>query len=213
MEFSELIRARHSVRLFEATPIAKDVLTAVVADAQRAPSWVNAQEWQVIITTGAKLDAIRRRYAERTAAGIKGASDFPPAHREDWSDYAQDNMKAFSESRTAAGLDEVKIASQTELFHAPAVAYLLLPRKTNRWAILDLGGFEAMLCLAAADRGLGSVPAYNLVKYPDILREELGVTDNMQFAIGIALGYEADHALNRFRSVRRPVSDYLRFAQ
>ena len=213
MEFSELIRARHSVRLFEATPVAKDVLTAVVADAQRAPSWVNAQEWQVIITTGAKLDAIRRRYAERTAAGIKGASDFPPAHREDWSDYAQDNMKAFSESRTAAGLDEVKIASQTELFHAPAVAYLLLPRKTNPWAILDLGGFEAMLCLAAADRGLGSVPAYNLVKYPDILREELGVTDEMQFAIGIALGYEADHALNRFRSVRRPVSDCLQFAQ
>ena len=93
------------------------------------------------------------------------------------------------------------------------MAYLLLSRKTNRWAILDLGGFEAMLCLAATDRGLGSVPAYNLVKYPDILREELGVTDNMQFAIGIALGYEADHALNRFRSVRRPVSDCLRFAQ
>lgn len=211
MEFSELIRARHSVRLFETTPVPKDVLTAVVADAQHAPSWVNAQEWQVIIATGDKLETIRRRYAERTAAGVKGTSDFPPAHREDWSAYAQANMKTFSEARTAAGLDEVKIASQAELFHAPAVAYLLLPRQTNPWAILDLGGFETMLCLAAADHGLGSVPAYNLVKYPDILQEELSVTDDVQFAIGIALGYEADHALNRFRSVRRPVSDCLRF--
>ncbi len=209
MEFQQVIRARHSVRYFESRPVPEDVLEAIVNDAAQAPSWVNAQEWHVRIATGETLEKIRKIYAGKDRAGIKGTPDFPAAHRETWSEGAQKRMAAFSKSREDAGLAEVKLESQAELFHAPAVAYLTLPRTHSLWAVLDMGGFEQTLMLAAADRGVGSVPAYNLVKYPEVLREILGVPEDEIFAIGVALGYEADHPLNRFRSVKMKPEEFL----
>lgn len=209
MEFQEVLHSRHSVRYFDGRPVPTDTLRAIVEDAQQAPSWVNAQEWRVWIATGERLEKVRREYACMTGEGIKGYADFTPAHRDQWSTMAQENMKTFSDARIAAGLLEIKEASQAELFHAPAVAYLTIPKGSSQWAVLDLGGFEQTLMLAATARGVSSVPAYNLVKYPDVLRRELGIPENELLAIGVALGYPADEPLNAFRSKRRPVDDIL----
>ena len=122
---------------------------------------------------------------------------------------AQENMAQFTASRIEAGLAEVKEECQTQLFHAPAVAYLTLPKTASQWAVLDLGGFEQTLLLAAKAHDVDTVPAYNLVKYPDILRNELGIPDSDAIAVGIALGYPEDVPLNAFRSTRRPVEDIL----
>lgn len=209
MEFQEVLHARHSVRYFDGRPVPTDTLRAIVEDAQQAPSWVNAQEWRVWIATGERLEKVRREYARMTGEGIKGYADFTPSHRDQWSTMAQENMKTFSDARIAAGLLEIKEASQAELFHAPAVAYLTIPKGSSQWAVLDLGGFEQTLLLAATARGVSSVPAYNLVKYPDVLRRELGIPENELLAIGVALGYPTDEPLNAFRSKRRPVDDIL----
>ena len=209
MEFQEVLHARHSVRYFDGRPVPTDTLRAIVEDAQQAPSWVNAQEWRVWIATGERLEKVRREYARMMGEGIKGYADLTPAHRDEWSPMAQENMKSFSDARIAAGLLEIKEASQAELFHAPAVAYLTIPKGSSQWAVLDLGGFEQTLLLAATARGVSIVPAYNLVKYPDVLRRELGIPENELLAIGVALGYPADEPLNAFRSKRRPVDDIL----
>ena len=118
-------------------------------------------------------------------------------------------MALFSSRREKAGLAEVKEASQAQLFHAPAVAYLTVPKTASHWALLDLGGFEQTLLLAACARGVDSVPAYNLIKYPDILRDELGIPDDLALAVGVALGYAKDVPLNAFRSTRRAVDEIL----
>lgn len=209
MDFHSVLSARHSVRDFDGRPVPVETLRAIVEDAQKAPSWVNAQEWRVWIAVGDKLGRIRASYAKRTAAGIKGNSDFAAAHREQWSAMAQENMALFSSRREKAGLAEVKEASQAQLFHAPAVAYLTVPKTASHWALLDLGGFEQTLLLAACARGVDSVPAYNLIKYPDILRDELGIPDDLALAVGVALGYAKDVPLNAFRSTRRAVDEIL----
>lgn len=209
MDFQDVLHARHSTRHFDGRSVPLETLKAIVSDAQCAPSWVNAQEWRVWIAVGHKLETIRRAYAERTINGIKGNSDFAPAHREQWSVMAQENMAKFTKSRIDAGLAQAKEESQTQLFHAPAVVYLTLPKTASQWAILDLGGFEQTLLLSAKARGVDSVPAYNLVKYPDILRKELNIPQTDAIAIGIALGYPANVALNDFRSTRRCLEDIL----
>lgn len=209
MDFHDVLIDRHSVRHFDGRPVPVETLKTIVREAQHAPSWVNAQEWRVWIAIGEKLEAIRRAYAEKTIQGIKGYSDFPTAHRDQWSEMAQENMARFTASRIEAGLAEIKEQCQTQLFHAPAVAYLTLPKEASHWAVLDLGGFEQTLLLAAKAHGVDSVPAYNLVKYPDILRNELGIPNTEAIAIGIALGYPANVPLNAFRSKRRPVEDIL----
>ena len=209
MQFSETLRARHSVRLFRNTPVSLETLRAVVADAQLAPSWVNAQEWKVWIATGKTLETVRREHSQKDNAGVKGESDLEPNHRDSFSPMARENMAAFVQSRIDAGLGDIKIQSQAELFHAPAVIYLTLPKGFQPYMLFDLGGFEQTLMLAAADRGLGTVTAYNLVKYPDLLRKHVGIPETEAIVIGIAVGYEEKHALNDFRSKRRPVDDIL----
>lgn len=209
MDFCDVIKARHSVRYFEPTPVSTEMLVQIVNEAQTAPSWVNAQEWRVWIATGRTLEAIRAEFIPLLQAEAQGRSDLPQARRNDWSEMAQNNMAQFSQSRIDAGLLEAKLEAQSHLFHAPAVIYLTIPKKHSDWAVLDLGGFEQTLLLAAANRGLGTVPAFNLVRYPDIVRRHMVIDESDALAIGIAIGYEADHPLNRFRSSRLPTESIL----
>jgi len=68
------------------------------------------------------------------------------------------------------------------------------------------------IMLEAQQYGLGSIPAYNLVAYPDLIRKELKIPDDLSIIIGIALGYsDTQHPQNKFRSPRRPIQEVARF--
>ena len=213
MEFAETLRARRSIRYFKSDPIDQALLTRIVQDACLAPSWVNAQEWQVWALTGKALEAYRAEHSRLDLAGVKGYSETKPAHREQFSAMAQENMRTFTQERVDAGLSEVKLESQAWLFHAPAVLFLTVPRTRGDFALLDLGGFAQTLMLAAADKGVASVIAYNLVKYPDVIRKYAPIPQDDEIVIGIALGYAASHPLNDFHSRRRPVEDILHIVE
>ncbi len=63
--------------------------------------------------------------------------------------------------------------------------------------------------LSAKDHDVDSIPAYEIVKYPEELRPLLCVPDDQQIIMGIALGYAADDGINRFSSTRLPLADIL----
>lgn len=209
MEFAEVLNSRHSVRYFDARPVSRDLVIKTVEGAQKAPSWINAQEWRVWALMGTPLEEMRKEHSARDLAGVKGYSETPVSHRTQFSPAAQENMRAFSQSREDAGLAKVKEESQAELFHAPCVLYLTLPKGHGDFAMLDLGGFEATLLLCAQSLGLASIPAYNLVKYPDLVRKYTNIPETEEIVIGVALGYAARHPLNDFRSTRVPVGKVL----
>ena len=95
MDFDLVLRSRHSVRLFSEKPVTRDVLRKIVQDAQRAPSWVNAQEWRVYMATGTTLANIRAEYMALAEKGEKGEGDYPMAHRDEWSKEANERMAGF----------------------------------------------------------------------------------------------------------------------
>ena len=59
MDVMEAIRARHSVRIYKADPVSDERLAALLEAARLAPSWANAQPWELIVVrdpaTKAKL--------------------------------------------------------------------------------------------------------------------------------------------------------------
>nr|AMK53281.1 hypothetical protein AALO17_01470 [Faecalibaculum rodentium] len=67
----------------------------------------------------------------------------------------------------------------------------------------DLGSFGYGLMLSARNLGIGFMPAYELVKYLDLLAEDLGIDEEYVIAMGVALGYSADTNLDQFHSCRR----------
>jgi len=65
MEFSDVIRARHSVRAFTDQPVSDDQLQALLAAATTAPSWSNTQPYQIAIARGKVLESLREELPPR----------------------------------------------------------------------------------------------------------------------------------------------------
>lgn len=209
MQFKDVLLSRHSVRYFEATPVAEAILRDIIDEATRAPSWVNAQQWHVWAAEGKTLESIRTEFYERVNAGLEGKSDIPPSHRDAFSPIGRENMQQFSKAREDAGLASIKLECQSKLFYAPVMLFLTLPKTYTPYMVFDLGAFSQTLMLAAADWGIGSLVAWNPVKYPDLIRKYMPIPPEEAIAIAIALGYEKAHPLNVFRSTRRGVEQIL----
>lgn len=174
MKLTEAINSRHSVRQFTDQPVDRDLIKKVVKLAQQAPSWVNSQPWQVYCAMGKSLAQIKTAYHEEDLAGNHGHPDLAVMSREDWSDGTQANMKQWRHGivHHFATFDEahqqMTEASQT-LYNSPVILYITIPKASPDWSILDAGAFGQTLMLAATDLGLGSIPTYNSVRFPDIL--------------------------------------------
>ena len=89
---------------------------------------------------------------------------------------------------------------------------ICMDRTLSTCSIFDLGLFTQSILLAATGLGLGSIPALNFVAYPEIIRKELAIPDNLSVAFGVAIGYEnTDSIINTFRSARRPLEEVVIF--
>ena len=97
------------------------------------------------------------------------------------------------------------------MFSAPTVVYLTLTKGHTKYSILDLGTLEMSIMLAAKDFGVDSIVAYELIKYPDVLRNYCKIPENEDIIIGIALGYEENDILNKFRANKLSLEEVCHF--
>lgn len=213
MEFNDVLRQRMSIRFFKPDRLISDEdLTAIVQEAQQAPSWVNSQPWKVYIATGKTLEQIKTSHFDKVNRGVLSGSDFPALHRTDMGSWGQKNANDwtvdFKEQMGSHFSDFAK--SQQKLFDAPAIAYLTLPKNPGEWSIYDLGAFGQTLMLAAANRHIDSMPAWEIVRFPETLHKILEIPDDQIIGMGIALGYRDEkQPINQYRSQRSAVGDVL----
>lgn len=212
MDLTTAITSRHSTRAFTDEPVGRETITEIVALARRAPSWVDSQPWRVYAAIGAARERIARRHAESSTSGARGRSDIATMHRDQWESAQQRNMAGMSESLLALlgpDLERVTGEARASLFGAPALLYLTIPRAAPQCSLYDLGAFAQTLMLAARDRGLDTIPAYELVRYPAEAREEMGIPDDEILVVGVALGHRADALINSLVTDRAPVEQVL----
>ena len=98
-----------------------------------------------------------------------------------------------------------------ECFNAPVIVYLTLHKGHSKQSCYDLERFGMALMLAAKDYGVDSVVAYELAKYPDVLRKYAKIPENEDICVGIALGYENDDAVNKFRAKKSTIDEVCHF--
>lgn len=212
MNVRETLQARRSIRFFSDRQVPEDVIREIVQDAQRAPSWANAQPWKVYVETGEAAARTRRRHYQNVQRGLQGRSDLETGHRSDWGVMASGNMREWSGGlRSHLGYENgVQFSeSQARLFDAPALVYLTMHKGSPLWSIYDMGAFGQSLMLSAKDHGVDSMPAYEIVKYPQEIRRALSIPQDEDIVMGIGLGYADDRRINSFRSSRVPVDDIL----
>lgn len=212
MEFKDTVKKRRSIRDFSDRPVSKEDLTTLINLAKKAPSWANSQTWKVVIATGKTLEKIRARHTEAIRKGVAPSPEIPILHREQMGIQGVQNVgKWMGDIHQFMQSDSSAMANDSaHLFNAPAVAYLLVPANPSLWETYDLGAFGQTLMLAAADKGIDSIPAMEFVQYSQMLHDVLGVGRDYIFAVGIGLGYRKEDALiNKFESARMDNDDFL----
>lgn len=212
MQFSDIIRTRRSIRRFTDQQIPRETLLEIVEEAQRTPSWANSQPWRVRIATGRTLEGIKADHLAASQRGERGRPDFSTMHREAWDPASRRNMghwNAHLQDYLGPEHGADFGAAQQELFDATAIVYLSISQDASLWSVFDLGAFSQTLMYSAVDRGLGTMSAYETVKFPHIVREHMEIPDEDAVAMGIALGYPAEHMINQFITDREPLEKML----
>lgn len=65
------------------------------------------------------------------------------------------------------------------------------------------------LMLSATNRGVDSMVAYENIKYPDEIRENLDIKEEELIIAGIALGYRSEDKINTFTNSRLATEEIL----
>jgi len=208
--FKDLMQKRYSSRNFQSKPVPENILREIVSDSLKAPSWCNSQPWDIYVVSGDRLNQIRKIWIEKNGQKIKGYPDLPTGHRTDFLKRGQKSMEDFFKKAGEVTNDPDLIKfneAQYVLFNAPTLVYITLHKGHTLWSIYDVGGLGLAIMLAAKEHGVNSIPAYELVKYPDVIRKYANIPKDDEVIIGIALGYEDDNELNKFRSPRLSVDE------
>ena len=98
------------------------------------------------------------------------------------------------------------------LFDAPTIVYITIPKKRTLYNLFDSGAIEMTVMAAAKEYGIDSVPAYEAIKYPEILRKNMKIPDDEDIVIGIALGYKDDeNILNKIHPKKLTLDETCHF--
>ena len=220
MEFETLVRTRRSVRGYKKKPVPRKVIEEIIEIAKGAPSSMNTQPWHLYVVTGEPLDKIRRGNTERMLAGVKPQRDFPTKeayegiHRQRQVDIAKQLFGAMGIERDDKERRQDWVMRGFRQFDAPVSIVLTYEKILEPAAIgqFDLGAVSYGICLAAWERGLGTVINGQGVMQTPVVREYANIPDSQNILTCIAMGYPDDEfSANRVKSLRADQEDFVNF--
>lgn len=218
MDFFQCIERRKSYRAFIQKGIDKEILEKVLRAANRSPSYMNTQPWEVFVVAGEKKDALVKRLFEQGSSEIYPTPDFP--FPKDWPEALERRSKEHRLRRyKTVGIDpeDKEAIHESDLknfrfFDAPCVIFIGMERSLTSWSIFDLGLFVHGLLLGLDAQGLGSCPQARPVAYPEIVRRELGIPETISLVLAISIGYPDPEApVNQYLSSRKDLSEFVRW--
>jgi len=220
MTFSELIKARRSVRGYRPDPVPCEVIEEIISVAKWAPSSMNTQPWHVHVVTGEPLDNIRRGNTENMLAGVPPKREFPMResyegiHRKRQIEVAVQLFDAMGIARDDTERRTDWVMRGFRQFDAPVSLVLTYDKYLEPAAIsqFDLGAFSHAIVLAAWERGLGCVINGQGIMQSHVVRTHAQIPDDQVIMICIAMGYPDDRFVaNDVKSRREDNKNFVRY--
>jgi nitroreductase len=211
----EILDARYSCRAYKPDPLPAEVIAEVVRDAGRAPSWCNAQPWQVVVTQGDETEGFRTALlaeVERTTPGadMPWPEGYPGVYGERRRTCGYQLYEAVGIAREDRAARAEQSMQNYRLFGAPHVAIVHAEAALGPYGAMDTGGFVTAFLLAATARGLGTIAQASVAAYPDLIRVHFDLPETRHILCAISFGYpDPDHPANQFRTERAALDDIL----
>jgi len=160
MEAIKCIETRRSIRKFQAEQVPHDVMREIITAASYAPSWKNTQVTRYVVVEDADIKA---KIAEEAVLGFAHNSDI---------------------IKGASALVVVNMVHGRSGFERDG-SYTT--SKEDRWEVFDAGLAAQTFCLAAHDKGVGSVilGIFDEAKVAEII----GLEEGQKVAALVAVGY------------------------
>jgi nitroreductase len=189
-ELDKVVRQRRSTRLFlPDKPVPRELLEEALSLAMRAPSNSNVQPWRVFIASGPRRDRLVEALLENAAVELPVTTGLPETFlslRRELGALVYGSMGIARHDADARRLAQLR---NWEFFRAPVGAVVCMHRDLRLVDALGVGMFLQTFVLALTERGLGSCVQVSIAAYPDILREHLGIPDELTVLCGMSIGY------------------------
>lgn len=218
MSATEAVTSRRSIRAFTDQPVAEEDLKTILTDAARAPSGTNIQPWHITVLQGAALtdliDAVQGAFDEGDS--VSDENYYPTEFVEP---YLARRRKIGWDMYGLLGIEKGeydKMAAQArknyEFFGAPVGMIFTLHNTMRSGGWMDLGLYLGNVMTLAREHGLSTCPQAAWQEFAHIVHKHLGLPDDHDVVVGLALGYEDTEAtVNALRTERADLSDYVDF--
>lgn len=220
MEFEALVHSRRSIRGYKPDPVPRQMLEEIIEVAKGAPSSMNTQPWHLHVLTGEPLDQVRKENTENMLAGVPVKRDFAThgayegIHRQRQVEVAVQLFEAMGIARDDKEMRQDWVMRGFRQFDAPVSIVLTYDKVLEPASIaqFDLGAISYGICLAAWDRGLGTVINSQGIMQSDVVRKHAGIPDDENIMTCIAMGYpNEDFSANDVKSRRASIGDFASF--
>lgn len=212
---SEALHTRHSIREFQNQAIPMEILEKVLSSSLRAPSWKNAQPWQVKVVSGQTKDLLSSRL-------VSAAQTSQPKPETEW----LENYPAKAKKRMfdlgmkvygVAGIDRKDKAARDEFmlnnfrfFGAPTCIIITTTFDLNFFVGIDIGCYVQSILLLAREYGLGTCAQAAIGAFPDVVKGVLQLPEEEKVIMGISIGFPKDNSnLNQFHAPREEFKDLI----
>jgi nitroreductase len=189
-DFDEIVRERRSTRLFlRDKPVPRELLDEALSLAMRAPSNSNVQPWRLFVASGPRRDRLVEALLEAASVELPVTTGLPEAFlplRQELGALVYGSMGIARHDVEARRLAQLR---NWEFFRAPVGAVVCMHRDLGLVDSLGVGMFLQTLLLALTERGLGTSVQVSIAAYPEILRAELDIPDELTVLCGLAIGY------------------------
>ena len=206
-DLDQAINDRRSIRMFlPNNPVHREVIDEALKLAIRAPSNSNVQPWHLRLVSGAARERL-------VAALLDEATSKPPVVPELPELFAYLRRELGAKVYGSMGITRddtegrrIAVLRNWEFFRAPLAGIVCMHRDLHHVDTLGVGMFLQTFLLALTARGLGTCVQVSIAGYPEIVREQLNISQEYAILCGMAIGYpDPTFPANHLRTDRNPI--------
>ena len=206
-DLEQAINERRSIRMFlPDKPVPRELVDQALELAIRAPSNSNVQPWHLRLVSGAARESL-------VAALLDEASSKPPVVPELPELFAHLRRELGAKVYGSMGITRddsegrrIAVLRNWEFFRAPLAGIVCMHRDLHYVDSLGVGMFLQTFLLALTARGLGTCVQVSIAGYPEIVREQLSISDEYAILCGLAIGHpDPTFPANNLRTDRNPI--------
>src|SRR3954465_483245 len=221
-DLEQAILERPSTRLFppeKAAPrflpdkaVPWDLLREALELAMHAPSNSNIQPWRLVLASGPARDRLVEALLKRAAVESPRVPRLPESFAQLRWDLGALVYGSMGIARDDLKARRVAVLRNWEFFRAPVAGIVCMHRDLGFVDALGVGMFLQNLLLALTARGLGTCVEVSIAGYPETIRDQLGLDEDLRILCGLAIGYpDPDFPANALHVPRNDLEANVRF--